>query len=200
MADSGQLRDIWKRFWWPSGQWERTQLLHLRENKFQNYGERVRRSTNLASSAPFYTDHIEDGGNKLRTRESAHSAGMMLFIEKAHQLHSSCILENFGLCPLNIDARDRMTAAKKLPKGIFKASLRHEHSIKEDFDKMSVAALDWFCTDAIGRSMGFYKLMCYVKANGSATTYVKSWRSLLPIHGHYLTGGARCERSRFMQD
>ena len=128
MQDSVPLRDLWRTFRWPVGQFERTQMLRLRQENFERLGRQVSRARDLAADAMVFSTHVEDGGNKLRSRENAHQSHMMSMQEKYHQLQAKPILNNYDREPCMIDDRAKLAAPHSLPKAAFKADVKHKSS------------------------------------------------------------------------
>jgi len=189
------LLDLWRAFRWPMGQWAREQLGRVRENEFLELGEIVKERRDFAAASMFFTDHIEEAGNKLRSRELHHQSKSMSHAEKLHQLCASDILTNFGRKQVEVDNFARQQAHRTLPKSTFFASPKHKNSLGVAFDSLSDASENWWACDYQGRAQGFFAFYSYMESKGNAATLLASWRSLLGVSQQFVeVDGGQCER------
>ena len=182
MQKSVAMQELWKRFGWPSTQWSRLQMLRFREDECKLVSGAVKEAVQFAAQSAWFTDHVENGGNALRRRETHHSSGSMCAAEKMHQLQCSTILNDYERNQVCVTNADMLHAPRTLPKTAFKYDPKRIHSLGPKFDRLSlVRNPEWSATDYQGRNGGTLAFRSFVEAPGGYVDLLKSWRCILAV-------------------
>ena len=88
--------------------------------------------------------------------------------------------EKWGRNPVPITETIKNTAAKSLPKAVFKVPPKFHHSLGELFDELSKPG-GWNPANPISRQLGYLSWASFVFDQGSWNEIMRSWRCLLSV-------------------
>ena len=184
MLHATQLRDLWQSFWWPGLQWCREFLLRFWECRFEGVPPAIMRKIDICENCMKTTLINENGGNKLRQRESAHVAKRMAQLEKYATLIRSPLLAEFDRNPIKPTPTSDACKIPKLPEGIFTAK-SWTHSLVGEFDKLGGPAT-WPNVVHETRMLSFLSFASYLELDSKWDRHFRLWNGTFAVTNHLI--------------
>lgn len=184
MRSSAELKGKWASFWWPQMQWCREIFLRLFEADFQTVPINVREKIELYMDSLRTTLPCENGGNRLRARETSHQGKRMPKIEKYHALLTSPILSDFERSPVQVTAAAEQCKPKKISDNFFTAQ-GWVHSMGSEFDRLGKQA-EWPTIVHETRMQSFVSFAAFVECDGDWRRHFQLWQGLLAVPNHLI--------------
>ena len=184
------LYDFLHRLDWPVNLWCRELLLTAAECNFTVLPENILQELQDASRGVSSTKTVEDSFNYLRAQSEPVRNGKQGPLQIWHALHTSSILEDADLCPVQANHADEASAGKMLPRAMFKAIAGAAHcslpsSVQQDFQcdasHSNVSAL---------RHLHLATHTRMFLDSPSTVSLHKGWMNLLCVEGSVLHGGS----------
>lgn len=184
MRSSPRLKTMWDHFWWPGMQWCREVLIDLHQVGFSHVPDYTKRKVRIFQQAIRTSLMSELGGNKLRSRETAHVSKKLVDLSRWHALLTSSVLPDQERPHVKITPATTAAKPDTLPRDLCKLG-DWQVSIGAEFDRLRNEA-DWLSTTHLERMKCFLSWASFVKLGGNWEDHQNSWQSLLAIKGHLL--------------